>query len=721
MPDHTEQLYNNSDGSSAILSIESIIDSNGSPCSACCSNRLVHVSPADIVILADALELSTGRLINDFLILSEAGAFLRHQLNGDCLFLKEKQCQVAATRPLSCKLFPLIKTSAPDQEASYEMIKSSVPLEEGPPRTVAQFLSEQRVQPVIEFTDRYADLFIALAEKIMGGHSEQETHSPGFTADISAYDTVQLMSVLLDADRLCEFHGSVVPGNTVEQKIDRHIEAIRAVLNGEIAIAELLQANNNYQPDELPDIRFDHYDAPYTDCIWPIMHKSFYSPVPTRVAPDGRAGLIVSLVKQLESTAHRSPENIRSHQFLQIEKLVKHFQSTSCWYRQRLEEIDYQIPANITADNFQQLPILTRGDFQAAGDALYSNNIPFDHGSLDRFTTSGSTGKPVTIRSTALSNAVHWATFIRNDQWHGRDFNKKFAYIQAFRDLEFGKYPQGEHFDSWNEAIESGPLVKLNVATSTLEQQLEWLQREQPAYLMSFPSCLEALARLCLRKSQSLPWLENISTIGEQLSPAQREVMQAAWGVPVCETYGCAEALYIAFQSPDSRQLLVQSESVYLEILDDAGKPCKAGQAGRVVVTDLHNFATPVIRYAVGDLAVWGMPEGNWGLPAIDHILGRSRNAIRLPNGEKAFALRWSEDMGRIAPVLQWQVIQTGLADMEVKMVVERRLSQHEEEAILAAFKRVLGDSFNLKALYVDEIPRSASGKYQEFRCEITD
>jgi phenylacetate-coenzyme A ligase PaaK-like adenylate-forming protein len=71
----------------------------------------------------------------------------------------------------------------------------------------------------------------------------------------------------------------------------------------------------------------------------------------------------------------------------------------------------------------------------------------------------------------------------------------------------------------------------------------------------------------------------------------------------------------------------VQSESVLLEIVDDAGRACAPGRAGRVVVTSLHNFATPLIRYELGDLAEFGAPCAcGRSLPVISRVLGRSRS-----------------------------------------------------------------------------------------------
>ena len=144
------------------------------------------------------MELSTGHLNHEFLILSDAGAFVRHQLNGDCVFLKDKQCQVASCRPASCRLFPLTKTTAPGEAPGFQLIQTSLPLEKDRPRSLVQFLSEQDARPAMELADRYTDLFMALAEKLMGENPDQETHDSGFESDISSYTTVQLMYLLLD-------------------------------------------------------------------------------------------------------------------------------------------------------------------------------------------------------------------------------------------------------------------------------------------------------------------------------------------------------------------------------------------------------------------------------------------------------------------------------------------------------------------------------------------
>ncbi len=77
------------------------------------------------------------------------------------------------------------------------------------------------------------------------------------------------------------------------------------------------------------------------------------------------------------------------------------------------------------------------------------------------------------------------------------------------------------------------------------------------------------------------------------------------------------------------------AETHIVEVLDEAGRPCRPGETGRVVITDLANFATPIIRYEIGDYAEVGRAEAFAGAASrcCNRILGRQRNLIMLPDG----------------------------------------------------------------------------------------
>lgn len=196
--------------------------------------------------------------------------------------------------------------------------------------------------------------------------------------------------------------------------------------------------------------------------------------------------------------------------------------------------------------------------------------------------------------------------------------------------------------------------------------------------------------------------------------------MRAAWDLPVRDVYSAQEVGYIALQAPGQDHYLVQAENVLVEVLDDADRPCAPGQVGRVVVTALHNFATPLIRYDIGDFAEVGpaSPCGR-GLPVLTRILGRTRSMVTLPNGDRFWPFLRLAAFLEAAPVRQFQVVQKNLQRIELRLAVERPVTDEEEQRLRGIVQASLRHPFEVDIVYMPDIPRSAGGKYEDFRSEV--
>ncbi len=182
----------------------------------------------------------------------------------------------------------------------------------------------------------------------------------------------------------------------------------------------------------------------------------------------------------------------------------------------------------------------------------------------------------------------------------------------------------------------------------------------------------------------------------------------------------------IALQCPEHPHYHVQSESLLVEILDDQGQPCRSGESGRVVVTDLHNFAMPLIRYDIDDYAVLGGPcSCGRGLPVIKSVLGRVRNMLTLPSGEKlwpSYHFIFDDALGKSLPSFrEAQLVQRTLDEIEVRVVATRPVTAQEEARARKALSEALSDAFAFRFVYVDEIPRPRSGKFQAVLSDLGD
>lgn len=414
---------------------------------------------------------------------------------------------------------------------------------------------------------------------------------------------------------------------------------------------------------------------------------------------------------------------MRAAQWLQLTQLLAHAAATSPYYRDLFARHGIIPPVTPDEALLARIPVSTRTDLQAAGEALYSTSVPPSHGRVMDARTSGSSGRPLSFKRTGVSGEIWGALAMREYFWQRRDFSKRLGAIRNFPG-NAADWPKGLKSDLWSPSIgalyPTGPAFGLSVG-ATPGQQLDWLETTRPDYLTSYPSNLRALVAYARETCRELPPLLELRTVGEMLMPEDRTLLGEAWKAPITDMYTCEEIGYLALQCPDHPGYHVQAEHVILEVLDDAGRPCEPGQVGRVVLTDLHNFATPFIRYGIGDLAEVGEPcPCGRGLPRINRIIGRLRNLLRLADGtKKMFVLnrRWIESLGQ--EIRQFRIIQRSIHSLEMQVVATRELEKDYLQRIADGLRESIGHTCDITFTFFDVIPTGANGKLEVFLSEV--
>ena len=100
--------------------------------------------------------------------------------------------------------------------------------------------------------------------------------------------------------------------------------------------------------------------------------------------------------------------------------------------------------------------------------------------------------------------------------------------------------------------------------------------------------------------------MEKLYLAGESISPGTRTEIEEGFGADVVDRYGAMETGQMALQCPEGIHYHVQSENVVVEVVNADGQPVEPGEQGRVVVTTLHNYAFPLIRYQIDDVVTLG-------------------------------------------------------------------------------------------------------------------
>lgn len=427
------------------------------------------------------------------------------------------------------------------------------------------------------------------------------------------------------------------------------------------------------------------------------------------------AAMVLSLQAQFEESERWPSAQLRAAQFDQLATLVEHARREVPFYRERLKR--FVKPGSLTPERWRTLPLLTRAEIRGAGTQLKAKDLPSEHGRAQPVRTSGSTGEPLSVLETTLSKIFFKATNLRFYLWHGLEFAHKVAAIRR----PPGKTipPQGLREGNWAVGFDTGPAVLIDVGTP-LTEQLEWLVREQAPYLISYPTNLAALAKLSFETGTQMPWLKSVQAFGETVDPTVREWCQRAWGVPLLDKYSAVDVGMIALQCPDAEHLHCLAETMLVEVIDNGGEPCRPGQIGRVVVTPLHAYGMPLLRYAIGDYAEPGGPCAcGRSLPVLKRVMGRTRNMLMRPDGTKFWPT--FTHLTAIESVGQFQLVQSSRSELTLNIVPRGDHGTLHDDEVRAALIQDLKANYVVRVERRSVIPRQAGGKYEEVICAFED
>ncbi len=447
-----------------------------------------------------------------------------------------------------------------------------------------------------------------------------------------------------------------------------------------------------------------------SDQTWPAFIESRGSTL--RQAVDGLIG-----------SAAWSAEELREGQRRQLAHLVRFATKNVPWYGRTAWAA--ALPEAMTAEParfwelWQTIPVLTKPELHAHGALLNARSLPAACLPLGHARTSGSTGIPVEVQTTAVSRLAWNAFTVREHLWQERDFGKRLGVIRSRSPKN--RATGGADMPNWGPpaadlfATGKGSIIHIGIP---LDGLVEWLRRFDPHYLLTYPSlALELLNTL--GPAGKPPSLEEIRLISEPVDPELEARLSQEWQVRTSDTYSANEVGVIAFRCRLG-SLHVQSEAILMEVLDDAGRPCAAGETGRVVVTALHNIATPLLRYEIGDYARLGAACAcGRSHPVIDKVLGRVRNLARTPEGARFWPVALVRIMS-VKPIRQFQYVQTAPDTIELRLVLDRPLTPEEEDEAAAKARAVLRYPFRIVIQPVDSIPRGPTGKYEEFLSLLT-
>jgi phenylacetate-CoA ligase len=427
----------------------------------------------------------------------------------------------------------------------------------------------------------------------------------------------------------------------------------------------------------------------------------------------GDSAVLAAFMSELDATQWLDKTVLEQKQAQQLAVLLHHHSTHSAHFQGRLRRAGLKSKDIADIRKLGRLPAISRRDVQAAGDTFFAKSVPPTHLPIGTIKTSGSTGEPVALRKTAINRLFWSALTVRDHMWNGRDPKGRMTSIRA----NLPSYVEAKDWGSPMQNLYDTGAAQGIPITTDIAEQLRLIKTFQPQVLIIYPTNLAAFVSIWERDGFRLDCLRHIKTIGETVSAKLRESVRKATGLRIEDNYSSQEAGPIAIQCERNGAYHIQSESLVVEILDDDGRPCKEGEVGRVVITDLHNLASPVIRYDIGDFAEAGAAcSCGRGLPTLNRILGRERNLVVLPNGERHWPLVGFHRFDEIAEIRQYQLIQHTLSDIELKIAVNSDLPAAKLDALAKIVQDALGHPFCITVKQsTQRLAPNQNGKFEEF------
>lgn len=413
-----------------------------------------------------------------------------------------------------------------------------------------------------------------------------------------------------------------------------------------------------------------------------------------------RPGALILRDSYLRSARAPYSETLRQVN-LDFIQLVQHAATNSAYWRAKLPS-ELVTGEDAMAKNLLHFPVQTRYEVQGSFDdaKIY---IP-DSADSDYFVsaTSGTTGQPVRVLKFRPTYVPEYdAITLLEWRWFRRDISKTLVRLR----------PPGREAKvaSWGDLAKHlgnpGSVYEFPVTGKNNEELIAKIQELKPTYLYGFPSALVNLIKTMQIIGSEINGIEQIQSAAENLSHWQRELISHTFDAKVVDRYSSEEFGYIAMQCPKYDHLHVISPSVYLEIVNQNGEPCQIGEVGQVLVTGLHTFAMPLIRYAIGDLAAWGeqMDCGiNW--PIIEQVEGRTHDYRELPDGTSRRISFVATQFIRLPQLFEYQVI--SLTDsLVVIAAVSYELSTEQITMIKSEVSEIIGVNLPVQVLQTNQLP----------------
>jgi phenylacetate-CoA ligase len=413
--------------------------------------------------------------------------------------------------------------------------------------------------------------------------------------------------------------------------------------------------------------------------------------------------------RYLQKTQRYGRDQLLEIQFGEIKKLLKHAYEQVPYYQRVFRDIGVT-PADIESpEDFAKLPFIDKDVIRRHKDDMVARNML---GRTLPKSTGGSTGEPLHFEYTRSSYEWRVATRMRGYEWAGCRDGEKTGYIWG---TPIGVPPRTQRVKEWlhHTLLQQRYFDTFRLDDDMVADVCRRLRRFSPDVIVAYTTPIYNFALSVREQGVEPPRIRSVITAAEKVQEYQRRTIEEVFGCEVFNTYGSREFMLIASECEEHSGLHVNVENLCVEIVHEDKKLDRDGP-GELVVTDLHNYGMPFIRYKIGDLGIPSKKDRcgcGRGLPMIADVEGRLLDTIVTPAGRMVPGEFFPHLAKEFQEIKQFQVIQDELERLVIKIVPSGDFAGQPLKRFKEEIANVVGEQTTLDVQFVDEIPLTATGK----------
>jgi len=415
-----------------------------------------------------------------------------------------------------------------------------------------------------------------------------------------------------------------------------------------------------------------------------------------------------------------SKDEINKYQLAKIQQLVKYSYENVPYYRNLFDRLKIKPEDIKDFDDFYRIPFLTKEIIRENFNDLKSKNVPEFR--FRYMATSGSTGKPLGLFVDKINYSVNAAAYYKvNINRAGCRIYDKSVHLTGTMPI-----PSANKGKFWRYSMMGRRmhLSLLHLNEKTISRYIEKIRRFKPKYILAYPSTIIEIARYMKEnKISPISSLKVIISTGETLYDWQKELIKESFQCRIFEIYGLSESTTIAGYCEKSEYFHFFPEYGFVELIDENGNHVKKdGEKGEIVTTGFMHPLFPLIRYKTGDMGILSNKKCPCGRNCLilKKIEGKWRQEYiyTKDNTRISFSSLYI-NFGIFDNVERFQFYQKEKGAIILRIVKRKTYSEEDTEKIKREFSK-FGDLFELKIEFVDEIPKTAAGKYSYLVQELS-